>query len=164
MKLSMTEQKDSRTVAELFELYSSDILRYAFSILRDIEEARDVLQDVFLKYQNHEKNFKRECNYKTWLFTITRNTCYNRLKALKNVSGIEEMDFYPVNEVNIDDLISLNIALNRLSPEENELIFLKDFEKYSYKEIAVLLGLSFDNVRVKLFRAKKKLRKMFEEE
>lgn len=160
----MPEQKDSRTVAELFELYSNDILKYAYSILRDIEEAKDVLQDVFLKYQNHEENFKGECNYKTWLFTITRNTCYNRLKAIKNIAGNKEIDFFPVNEINIDDLISLKIALNRLSPEENEIIFLKDFEKYSYKEIAILLEISFDNVRVKLFRAKKKLRKMLEEE
>ena len=102
----MTEHKESRTVAELFELYSNDILRFAYSILRDIEEAKDVLQDVFLKYQNNEENFKRDCNYNTWLFTITRNTCYNRLKALKNIAGNREIDFYPVNKVNIDDMYS----------------------------------------------------------
>ena len=48
--------------------------------------------------------------------------------------------------------------MNRLSAEQSELIYLKDYEGYSYKEIAELTGLSFENVKIKLFRARQQLR------
>ena len=159
----MIETKEYPVTAELFEQYSNDILRYAFSILRNTEDAKDVLQDVFLKYQRSEENFRGECSYKSWLFTITRNACYDRLKARRNKVEIEELKYEPAPEVNLDNLITLNSALARLSAEENEIIYLKDFERYTCREIAGLLGLSITNTKTKLFRAKMKLRKMVRE-
>jgi RNA polymerase sigma-70 factor (ECF subfamily) len=159
----MIETKEYPVIAELFEQYSHDILRYAFSILRNTEDAKDVLQDVFLKYQKSEENFRGECSYKSWLFTITRNTCYDRLKTIKNTVELEELVYEPSPEVNIDHLITLNTALGKLSPEENEIIYLKDFERYTCGEIAELLGVSITNAKTRLFRAKMKLRKLVTE-
>ncbi len=159
----MIETKEYPVTAELFEQYSNDILRYAFSILRNTEDAKDVLQDVFFKYQKSEENFRGECSYKSWLFTIARNTCYDKLKSRRNIVELEELVYEPSPEVNIDNLITLNAALSKLSPEENEIIYLKDFERYTCREIAELLGISITNAKTRLFRVKMKLRKMVRE-
>jgi RNA polymerase sigma-70 factor (ECF subfamily) len=159
----MTEIIKQPLTAELFERYSNDILRYAYSIVRNTDDAKDVLQDVFLRYHRFEENFRGDCSYKTWLFTITRNICYDKLKTVKIMKDIDTLKYEPAPGFKISDLIELNSALGRLAPEENEIIYLKDFERYSYKEIALILEISLDNVRTKLFRAKRKLRKMLEE-
>jgi len=160
----MFELKEKVTITHLFEVYSDDILRYALSILRNLEESKDTVQEVFLKFQLHEVNYKGECNYKTWLFTITRNICFNKLKNRQIKKGVyEDLKFQPKGNISLDDLISLKQALKRLTAEENELIFLRDFENYSYKELAEILDISIDNVKVRLFRVKKKLRKYLEE-
>jgi RNA polymerase sigma-70 factor (ECF subfamily) len=159
----MTETKEYPITAELFERYSKDILRYAFSILRNTDDAKDVLQDVFLKYQRFGGNFRGDCSYKSWLFTITRNTCYDRIKIKRNTVEIEELKYEQAGEVSLDDLISLNTALSRLSSAENEIIYLKDFERYTYREISLLLDISITNAKSRLFRAKKKLKKMLED-
>jgi RNA polymerase sigma-70 factor (ECF subfamily) len=81
----------------------------------------------------------------------------------RNFVEIEELEYQPASEVNLDDLISLNTALGSLSSADNEIIYLKDFERYTYKEIALLLDISITNAKSRLFRAKKKLKKMLED-
>lgn len=155
----MIESKEKQSVSQLFKSYSEDIRRYAFSILGNSEDAGDVLQEVFLKYQIHEDSFNGNCSYKTWLFTITRNTCYNRLReAARNNARLEDVSFKLYDGENLDDLISLKEALKQLDATDNEIIFLRDYGRFTYNEIAELLELSVANVKVKVFRAKKKLK------
>lgn len=155
----MTETKEKPAIEELFKNYSEDIRKYALSILGNLDDAGDVLQDVFLKFQLHEESFKRNCTYKTWLFTITRNTCYNKLReAARNNARLEDVSFKLYDGENLDDLISLKEALKQLDSSENEIIFLRDYGKFTYKEIAELVDISVANVKVKVFRAKNKLR------
>ena len=161
----MIELKEKKAVVDLFNIYSNDIMRYALSIVHNIEEAEDIVQDVFLKYQLYEKSFNNECNYKTWLFTITRNICYNKLKEAHNKTrNFDEIEINHSYNVNYEEMLSLKKAMSTLSADENELIFLRDYEKYSYKELANILDLSIDNIKVKLFRVKKKLKKILEEQ
>ncbi len=153
--------KEKLTIKSLYERYSQDVLRYAFSILRNIDEAEDVKQEVFLKYQLSQESYNRECNYKTWLFTITRNLCYNKLKeARRKDYSIDTLEFQETYQHRFDESIMLEQAVNTLTPAENELIFLRDFENYSYKELAEIFEISVDNIKVRLFRAKKKLKKL----
>ena len=155
----MVKSKTKPDVEELFGAYSDDIIRYAFSILGNIEDAKDTLQDVFLKYQLHLDSFNEQCSYKTWLFTITRNVCYNKLRAAsRNNIGLDNISFNLYDGENIDDLISLKDAIKQLDPTENEMIYLRDYEGFSYQEIADLLEISLSNVKVRLFRTKKKLK------
>ena len=63
-----------------YELYSADLFRYSYSILKSREEAEDAVQEVFVKYAENESSFKGDCSYKTWLLVIARNYCFNRIK------------------------------------------------------------------------------------
>lgn len=149
------------SLPDLFEKFSTDIFRYAGSILKDSDEAKDVVQDVFVKYAENESSFKHECSQKTWLLVITRNCCLNRLKKSERKNErIEDQVFEKPYETDYDTMISLDEALKMLIPEHNELLYLKEFEKYSYKEIADITGQSVENVKIKLFRARQHLRKI----
>lgn len=159
----MHELKEKIEIDELFVLYSNDVFRYSLSLLRNVEESKDIVQEVFLKFQLSENEFRMDCNYKTWLFKITRNLCFNKLKAKQNNSDtFDDLSFTGTQTFSYDDLITLKDALAKLTPDENELIYLRDFEKYSYKELADMLNVSIDNIKVRLFRTKQKLRKILE--
>lgn len=145
---------------QLYEEYSEDILRYSYSILRNYEEARDIVQDVFIRHFENKESFKGQCSYKTWLLVITRNLCFSRLRSKGfNNERIEDHSFEKNYTDATDIKISINNALKKVSKEYNELLYLKEYEGYSYAEISEITKLSVENIAIKLFRAKKQLRK-----
>lgn len=159
----MLQNKQNISAAELYRQYSDDIFRYAFSILRNYEEAKDALQEVFTRYVESEDNFNKDCSHKTWLFTITRNYCYDKKKEKSSANISLDNTLHIIYNSDNDDLISLRDAMNQLSEEHNELIYLRDYEGYSYKEIALLTEQSVENIKIKLFRAKKRLKEILDE-
>lgn len=148
------------SLKELYEEYSNDIFRYSFSILKNYEEARDIVQETFIHYIEKESSFKGECSYKTWLFIIARNLCYSRArsKSFKN-DRIDSHSFEKNYTDTFDINISIRNALMKISKESSELLYLKEYEGYSYSEISEITKLSVENVAVKLYRTKKMLRK-----
>ncbi len=122
------------------------------------------MQETFVRYVENENSFKEQCSQKTWLFIITRNYCYNRIKS-KDFNSIElpENDYQPSYEINLDWEMSIRSAMIRLSEEQNELIFLVDYAGYSYKEIAELTKQSLESIKIKIFRARQELRKYLKE-
>lgn len=157
--------KQEITLPELYERYSKDIYKYSFSILKRSEDAEDAVQEVFMKYVENIDDYKGNCSIKTWLLVITRNYCFNRLKSKNYNTGRldDEVDLKPQN-YNYDLKISLDDALLKLSPVSNELLYLKEYEGYSYKEIAEITELSVENVKIKLFRARQFLRNILKDE
>ncbi len=151
-----------KTVTELFNSYSNDVLNYSMSILKDYDEAKDAVQEVFVRYIKNENSFRGDCSYKTWLLTITRNYCLKKLNGRAGKAETIDDDLVESSGTSIETRISLNDALARLSKEEYELIYLRDYECHTYQEMALILGITVDNVKVKLFRVRKHLRKYLE--
>lgn len=145
----------------LFIKYAKDIFRYSFSILKNEDEAKDAVQEVFKKYVESKETFDGRCSHKTWLVIIARNYCFNRIRkrGFKHYS-IDQTIMDKKYEPDLDDIISLEYALMKLSPDESELIFLREYESYSYKELAEITGQSVNNVKVKLHRIRNKLREI----
>ncbi len=160
-KIILQDKKENISLPELYERYSDHIFKYSFSILKNTEEAKDAVQEVFVRYAKNENSFQKDCSYKTWLLIITRNYCFNRIrnKNFKN-EDIYDYDFNTSYNPDYDMQISLRDALQKLSGEYNELIYLKEYEGFSYKEIAEITKLSQENVKIKLFRARQELRKI----
>ena len=146
-------------IKELFELYSGDILNYSMSLLKDSDDAKDAVQEVFVRFINTQNTFRGECSYKTWLLVITRNYCYKKLNGrASNLIRIDE-NLSEKFDAKLDEKITLNDAMKLLSKEEQELIYLREYACHSYKEMAEIMGISVDNVKVKLFRVREQLRK-----
>jgi len=162
MNIETLKQKTEKIpLPELYERYSKDIFKYSFSILKDEDDAKDAVQEVFVKYAENENLFKRNCSYKTWLLVLTRNYCFNKTKSKGfNNSSLEEQTFIRNYEASYDTQITVRDALMQLNSEDNELIYLLEYEGYSYKEIAEITEQSLENIKIKIFRARQKLRKI----
>ena len=158
---TLKQTKEKIPLPELYERYSKDIFKYSFSILKDEDDAKDAVQEVFVKFAENENSFKRNCSYKTWLLVLTRNYCFNKTKSKGfNNASLEEQTFIRNYEASYDTQITVRDALMQLSPEDNELIYLREYENYSYKEIAEITEQSLENVKIKIFRVRKKLREI----
>jgi RNA polymerase sigma-70 factor (ECF subfamily) len=150
---------EKNNVKELFEQYSNDILHYSMSLLKDSDDAKDAVQDVFVKFINSQNTFKGNCSYKTWLLIITRNYCLKKLNGKANRPISIDDNLLETYEPNLDETITLYDAIKKLSREEYELIYLREYACHSYAEMAEILGITVDNVKVKLFRVREQLRK-----
>lgn len=160
-KIILQNKKENISLSGLYERYSVDIFKYSYSILKNREEAEDAVQEVFVKYAENEGSFKGDCSYKTWLLIIARNYCFNRIKnkSFNNVD-IDDENFSETINPDYDMDISLKDALMKLSEEYNELIYLREYEGFTYNEIAGITKLSLENVKIRLFRARQELRKI----
>ena len=146
-------------VKELYNLYSKDILHYSMSLLKNYDDAQDALQEVFIRYIDSRNSFRGDCSHKTYLLVITRNYCYKKMSG-KSRNGVPiDNELAARSESSLDEKITLNEAIKKLSKEEFELIYLREYACHSYQEISEILDISIDNVKVRLFRVRDKLRK-----
>lgn len=164
-KVILNTKREIIPFPELYERYSMDIYRYSLSILKDEDDAKDAVQETFVRYVENESSFRGEASQKTWLLVVARNYCYSKLKRAENSNiRIEEDMFEEAYEPAYETGITLQEALVCLSAELNELLFLKEYGGYSYKEMAELTQQSVENIKIKLFRARQQLREILKSE
>ena len=140
---------------------------FSFSLTRDREEARHLVQDTLLKALMHKETFKEDTNIKAWLFTIMKNTFINNYRKNKRISRIiedENIISYINHRAGIStftadhDLNYENIqAKIRLLPEEQRIPFEMIYQGYKYQEIADYFFISIGTVKSRIFLARKKL-------
>lgn len=162
-KVILKTKREIIPFPELYEKYSMDIYRYSLSILKNEDDAKDAVQETFVRYVENMKTFRADSSQKTWLLVVARNYCFSKLKkADNNNDSIDDDSFDSMYELQLDDRITLQDALKRLRPEQNELLFLKEYGNYSYTEIAEITGDTLENIKIKLFRTRQKLRRILE--
>ena len=141
------------------EKHSSNLYGYVFSFLRNSEDSQDIVQDVFEKlWKNKKKVEVGKC--KAWMFRTGHNTLINFAKRKKRT--VYDTDMIP-EQMNIDNSFEnqeiIDLALSLLPPLQKSIILLRDLEGYTYEEIAAILDLSDSQVKVYLYRARKKIKK-----
>jgi len=143
---------------ELYRLYSTDVFNYSKSLLKNKDDASDAVQDIFAKYFETRESFKGECSIKTWLLVLTRNYCYRKLNKKHTVESIEDNQHLSI-EYDFYSQIEMEEALKCLNTDEYEIIYLREFGGYSYSEIGEILEIKVENVKIRLFRVRQKLKK-----
>lgn len=143
----------------------------ALSILGSHDDAVELSQLAFVKaFQNFGK-YDRTKKFFTWYYTILRNLCFNFIRDHKNFIPLDSIlerenkdkDSNPQQYAeNSQTEEIVNAALNELSPEDREILTLREFQGFSYKEIAEMLDLPEGTVMSRLYYARKKLAKKLE--
>lgn len=151
---------DEEEINRIVRSYSDMLLRIAIQYVRSKETAEDCVQDCFLKLIK-KKAFKSEEHLKAWLIRVTINRCKDELKSSFNqkVSRLDEDYASPLTKED-----SLMAELNRLSPLEQNIIYLYYYEKYKLKEIAKIYKKTENAVTIMLSRARQKLKEFILEE
>lgn len=168
-----SQSESEALVREAMELYESQLIAYAANILTgDIDRARDVVQDTFLRLFQADPVRVRE-NLKAWLYTVARNRCLDVLRKDHRLDlGADEKilsftDERPDPSGNAGTTELYDRAwqlLEHLSSNQREVIRLKFQSDCSYKDIARITGLSMGNVGFLMHVGLKKLRALLLEE
>jgi RNA polymerase sigma factor (sigma-70 family) len=147
--------------------------RFAYSLTSNQEDARDLVQETFLKALTYREQFTDQSNLKAWTFTILKNTFINnyRKTVKQNTAFDNTKDLYFLNKSEEsasskpDSQISLDEITRKVSDLEDE--FRIPFEMhtsgYKYKEIAEEMNLNIGTVKSRIFFSRKKLMKALEE-
>jgi RNA polymerase sigma-70 factor (ECF subfamily) len=148
--------------------YNKDIFQLAFQLTKDRELAEDLTQDVFVKGFLKLKSFQQKSQFLTWLYRIAYNLIINELRKKKMTFSFFDDEVVSYEDVaEIDDFFDkqeteqryqkLNEALQMLSKDEYALILFHYYEQKTIDEIAFITTQTSANVKVKLFRIRKKL-------
>ena len=151
----MTEKEFNDCV----NLYADRVFRFILKNLRNEDDARDVVQAAFEKMWINREKVQGESS-RSYLFTVAYHQMIDLVRKNKKVTF--SVDFSSSKKVTEEPQHQvkkiLNEALYRLSETQRSLVLLKDYEGYSYNEIAVITSLSVSQVKVYLHRARIQLK------
>ncbi|MCX7696283.1 MAG: RNA polymerase sigma factor [Bacteroidales bacterium] len=166
----------------LIETHQQKVFNLAYSILRNVEEAKDVTQDVFLKSYAHLDDFRGEAEMSTWIYRITYNHALNVLKKHKRLNISVLAEEYEVTTEETEKNMGISLispqeyasefrieqkeirdllwhALDSIPIPQRTAFLLHHYEGFSYQEIAHIMNKSFSSIESLIFRAKQNLKK-----
>lgn len=136
-------------------------------IVASQEDAEELTQDTFLKAFRHLSSFKAESNFSTWIYRIAYNTAISAVRKKKyDLFDMDDTLLANISDEQIDDTLNdesevqiakLNKAMKKLDADERAVITLFYMEDKPISEIALILGMTESNTKVKLHRIRKKL-------
>ncbi len=169
---------DKVSFGKLVDPYYERVYGLAFGVVKNREAARDVAQDVFLKTYRDLAGFEGKAKFKTWLYRITMNAAIDVARQKKYVTesldptdATDEEDKAPVviedKTAGPRELASraewrelIERGLDELSADHRAVLTLREWQGFSYEEIAEMLGIEIGTVMSRLFYARKKLAKI----
>ena len=154
----------NEAIEKLFELYADDVYRYARYSLPPTEDARDTVQEVFMRAFRSWHTFRHDSNPQTWILHITKNYIFDVLRKKRTerkhqISGAP--DFSEVT-VSMETLIDLEEALSLLKDNHRQVILLRSIQGMTVDETAEILGWSTAKVKTTHHRAIKSLREVLD--
>ncbi len=147
----MTIKEYNNTVNQ----YSDNVYRFILKNLKNESNSQDVVQDSFEKLWINRKAVIYE-KAKSYLFTTAYRTMIDRIRKDKRITLTNETKtFESIHEDNYSDIQEvLHEAIDKLSEIQKSVVLLRDYEGYSYKEIATITELSEAQVKVYIYRAR----------
>ena len=151
---------------ELYQYYKEPAVRFCNSILKDIDESENIIQEVFIKIWDRKHAINLELNFTSYLFTIIKNRIFDYLKEIKKKESLKEKYWKHIvehaqsdKELQEERIIKIQDAIEDLSEKRKQIIKLNYEEGKSYEEIANELNISINTVKNQLVKAKQVIRR-----
>ncbi|HBS85373.1 MAG: RNA polymerase subunit sigma-24 [Bacteroidetes bacterium GWF2_38_335] len=137
------------------DLYSDNVYRFILKNIRDTEKARDIVQDTYEKLWMNVENVDF-AKVKSYIFTAAYHTMIDLTRKEKRRSEYEKADISEHSDYSqYSDLGEiLGKAIEKLPESQKSVLMLRDYEGYSYEEIAEITGLNESQVKVYIYRAR----------
>lgn len=162
---------NSEKFEQIYNNYRVLMYRVAYSVLKSRQDTEDAVQDAFVKIYDHIEDIGGVDSPRTrsFIMVVTRNVCLNALRLRKHDSGadINELEIAADSSVE-DDVISemsvaaIEDALRALPENYRDILYLTVFREYDLHSAAELLGITYENAKQRLARARKKLAEMLD--
>jgi len=168
------QKEDKEAFEELVRRHQARVFAVAGGILRNKQDVEDIAQQVFLKAYFSLKRFDQRAAFSTWLYKITVNECWDLLRKRKvrpllyeadlseeqarqySASGEKEEQSQDVSE-RLEKRQELERLLDCLEERDRTMLVLKEVQGFSVEEIAAILGINGNTVKVRLFRARQRI-------
>ena len=165
---------DTKAYAQLVNRYKDLVYTLAIRMLKHKEEAEEVAQDTFVKVFKSLQQFKGDSKFSTWIYRVTYNTCLDRIKKNKkhlNDVAIDDLTFNKLDAIDnaLENMIKkekqklIKQCIAKLPEDSSALLTLFYFEELSLDEISKIINIEANTIKVKLFRARKKLAVILEQ-
>ncbi|SIS90304.1 RNA polymerase sigma-70 factor, ECF subfamily [Zobellia uliginosa] len=160
--VSKLQKGDEHAYELLFNKYHKDIYRYAYSLIKSKEHAEEVVQEVFVKVWLKRAKLKPELSFKSFLFTIAKNTAYDFLvkaskdqKLKQHVFNNTSVSYSPVENymLNTEYELLKEKAINSLPPKRKLIFEMSRNEGKSYQDISSELGITTQTVKNQMSQA-----------
>ncbi len=173
--ISQVLQGDYNSYATLVNRYQNFVFTIVLRYIKSREDAEEVSQDVFIKAYRALSSFKGDSKFSTWLYTVTTTTCITFLRKKKlDVHSLDNEKVFdvadrqdggiPANQVEQKSRVNMvNEAIKMLSPDDAQVITLFYKGEQTLEEIAKILGKEPNAVKVKLHRARGRLKEKMQQ-
>lgn len=158
---------DEQGLVEIIRLYRDGLIMYLTGIVGDVHTAEELAEDVFVKLGLKRPKDKGGGSFKTWLYTIGRRMAIDHIR--RNKRRTVSLDTVPELPAEAADLEAayvaqerqamLYTAMNHLTPEYRQALWLVYFEDFSHAQVATILHKSVHGVDTLLYRARQSLKK-----
>jgi len=173
--ISRCQQGDQEALKEIFDKYHKKVYRIAYGVVRQREEALDIVQEVFIKLFHSIKNFKGRSHFYTYLYRMVMNTAIDhaRKTGKQTISSLDqEGSFQPSDDLEkgperillqkeLEERVKL--AMDKLPAEQRAALIFRDVEGLSYKEMAEAMGCSIGTVMSRLHYGRKRIQELLED-
>jgi RNA polymerase sigma-70 factor (ECF subfamily) len=173
--ISRCQRGDQEALKEIFDKYHKKVYRIAYGVVRQRDEALDIVQEVFIKLFRSIKNFKGRSRFYTYLYRMVMNTAIDhaRKTGKQLISSLdEEGSFEPSDEVEkgperillqkeLEERVKR--AMDKLPAEQKAALIFRDVEGLSYQEIAEAMGCSIGTVMSRLHYGRKRMQELLKD-
>lgn len=162
------EDGDETALYEIIRDYKDGLIFYINSFVNNIHASEEIAEDTFLKLAIKKPRDKGKGSFRTWLYTIGRNTAIDYLRKNKSrtdvslsdvADAVADEESLEISYIKEEKKIALHRAMGKLSSTYRQVLWLYYFEDMKVKEIALIMKTSTHNTEVILSRARKALKK-----
>ena len=161
----LAKQDRKRAVHIMIQQYRESLLYHAICIVKDRDEAYDLVQEVFIRAIREERLFTHDFRIKAWLYRVTSNLCFNLVRNKKRRSAIldaakmsDRSDADQLSDIFSDERRTEVLkAISTLSEEHQNILMMRYYNDLSYKELSEVLDVKLGTVMSRLSRARSKL-------
>jgi len=165
---------DQEALKVIFQRHKEGLFNFALRFSGNRADAEDAVSHTFMMVCEKRYTIKPGASFKTWAYAVARNSCLSKMRtgakffplwSSKNDSGHEgPIDVIDPQGIARDQLdqkeiaVLLQKAINKLGPQQKEALLLREYQGFSYEEIAQVLQCSLEKVKVLIFRARSYLK------
>ncbi|WP_243346717.1 RNA polymerase sigma factor [Parabacteroides sp. FAFU027] len=170
--INKCRKNDHKAFRVIVESYQAMVFSLSFRLLCNEEEAKDTVQETFLKVWMNIEKYRTDTKFSTWIYTITTNLCLDKLKSARYTTTgstqpeIAERLISPENIeqqlINSDLGKIIETLAGELSPKQRVVFTLHYLEEIDIGEIAVITGMTTDKIKSNLFLARKTIKEKLE--
>jgi len=156
-------QNDDTAFVEIIRDYKDGLILYLNGFVNNILTAEELTEDVFFKLVTKKPRFNEKSSFKTWLYTIGRNTAVDYLRRNSKQKEVSAEEIREIEDERLsleqsyikqEKLLYIHRALEKLKPEYKQVLWLVYFEDFSQKETAKIMKKSVHSVETLVYRAR----------